>query len=91
MTDARFKIPPQVSARALGDEMVLLDLAGGVYFGLDSVGMRIFELIGDGRSMAEICDRLFAEFESDRATIEADAAALIRDMVAHRLIEPCAQ
>lgn len=91
MSDARFRVMPQVSARTLGDELVLLNLDSGVYFGLDRVGMRIFNLIGDGRSVSEICDQLSAEFEADRATIENDAAALVRDMVAHRLIEPCAQ
>ncbi len=36
--DTRLSVPPQVMSRMVGDETVLLDLASGVYFGLDGVG-----------------------------------------------------
>ena len=37
----RVTIPSQVMARTVGDETVILDLAGGTYYGLDAVGARM--------------------------------------------------
>ena len=43
--DARLQISEQVVTRRVGDETVLLNLESGIYFGLDPVGSRFFELL----------------------------------------------
>ena len=45
-----YKIPSTVMTRTIGDETVILDLAGGTYFGLDPVGARIWQLIEEGNT-----------------------------------------
>ena len=42
-------IPPQVMARTVGDETVILDLASGTYFGLDPVGRAHLGVDGRGQ------------------------------------------
>ena len=59
----KVSIPPQVMARTVGEETVILDLATGTYFGLDPVGARIWELMSEGRTLAEICDQMLEEYE----------------------------
>ena len=51
--DTRLSVPTQVMSRLVGDETVLLDLESGLYFGLDGVGRRIWESIGEGRTLGE--------------------------------------
>ncbi|MBT6210629.1 MAG: PqqD family protein [Woeseia sp.] len=51
--DTQLSIPPQVMSRLVGDETVLLDLASGMYFGLDGVGKRIWESVAEGRSLGQ--------------------------------------
>ena len=58
-----FSIPEHVLARKLDDEMVLLNLDSGEYFGLNDTGTRVWELVADGCSSAEVVDRLTDEFE----------------------------
>ncbi|TVQ85975.1 MAG: PqqD family protein [Chromatiaceae bacterium] len=79
-------IPPQVMTRTVGNEMVILDLASGTYFGLDPVGARIWALMGEGRTLAEICDQMLEEYEVTREALEADALRLAGELEAQGLI-----
>jgi hypothetical protein len=71
----------------VADEVVLLDQKAGLYFGLDPVGTRIWSLVTEGRTEAEICDRLETEFDVARDRLDADVAALLLDLSARGLIE----
>lgn len=83
----KFKISDDVVAREVGGEMVLLDLASGQYFGLDSVGGRIWELLTDQpHTLAQLCDEIEAEFDAPRDKIEADLLALAVQLREQELI-----
>ena len=73
-------------ARQLGEETVILDLESGTYFGLDPVGARIWQLMKEGKSLAEICDVMLDEYEVSREKLERDALALAQDLEARSLI-----
>ena len=87
LTD-RADIPPHVIARTAGDDVVILDLQSGSYFGLDPVGARIWQLLEQGKSLDEACDALVAEFEVTRDTVERDALALAAELITRKLIAP---
>ena len=74
-------------ARQLGEETVILDLESGTYFGLDPVGARIWQLMKEGKSLAEICDVMLNEYEVSREKLERDASALAQDLAARNLID----
>ena len=84
----RVTIPAEVMAREVGDETVILDLAAGAYFGLDPVGARIWQLMGEGKSLSEICDIMLEEYEVAREELERDALKLADDLEAQGLIKP---
>ena len=79
-------IPPQVLTRTVGDEVVILDLATGTYFGLDPVGARIWELIGEGKTLVEVCDQMLDEYEVSREELERDTLRLAEELVEQGLI-----
>jgi hypothetical protein len=82
------RIPQEVLARQVGEETVMLDLAQGAYFGLDPVGARMWQLLAEGKTLAEVCDVVAAEYEAPRDTIERDLLALVEDLAAQGLIAP---
>jgi len=82
----RTTIPAQVMARQVGDETVILDLASGTYFGLDPVGARIWQLMGEGKTLGEICDTLLDEYEVTRETLQQDVIDLATKLQAQKLI-----
>ena len=79
-------ISSQTVARRVGDETVILHLGSGTYFGVDAVGARIWQLMGEGKSLNEICDVVLDEYEVSREDVERDIAGLIKDLLAHDLV-----
>ncbi len=82
----KIAIPPQVMARQVGDEQVILDLASGTYFGLDPVGARAWGLLAEGKIISEVCDTMVDEYDVTRAVLEADILTLVKTMVDRKLV-----
>lgn len=85
---ASLRIPPEVMARKVGDETVILDLASGNYFGLDPVGARMWELLTDGRTPTEIRDLLLTEYDVGMEQLESDMHRLFGELAAQGLLQP---
>lgn len=84
--DTRLSVPPQVMSRLVGDETVLLDLASGVYFGLDGVGQRIWESVAKGNSLGEAVSVIVSEYDVDEAQAETDVLKFASDLVERGLL-----
>ena len=79
-------IPSQVMARTVGDETVILDLASGTYFGLDPIGARIWELMGEGKTLAEISATMLEEYEVTAEQLQGDVIKLAGELAERGLV-----
>lgn len=70
-------ISKAVLAQELQDETVLLDLDSENYFGLDSVGTRIWQLLNEGKDETDMVDILLGEYEVEREVLEKDISELL--------------
>jgi len=70
----------------LGGEAVILGLRDGVYYGLDSVGARIWALLAEPRSVAELVTTIVDEFDVTPERCERDLLALLDDLAARGLV-----
>lgn len=84
--DSRLGVPPQVMTRMVGDELVLLDIAKGVYFGLDGVGKHIWESLSDGQSLQQAAAAVAAEYEVDDDRAASDVMEFASDLVGRELL-----
>lgn len=71
----------------LGGEAAILNLKNGMYYGLDPVGARAWNLLQEPRSVQGVRDMLLEEFEVEAARCESDLLALLEQMLAEGLIE----
>jgi hypothetical protein len=71
----------------LGDESVMLNLKDGMYYGLDTIGTRIWGLLDQPIAIRDICFVIQNEYEVSPADCEQAVLALIRDMGTRALIE----
>ena len=85
--DTVIRIRTDVVFRELEGEMVLLNLATGVYFGLDAIGTRIWGLIDGQRSAADIVATLIAEYDIDTETCGADVGRFLETLRDNELVE----
>jgi hypothetical protein len=77
---------PHVYHQEIEGEAVLLDADRELYFSLDPVGTRVWQLLGEGHDLKGVKDRMLAEFDVDEATLDADLADLLRRLVAAGLV-----
>ena len=84
----KVEISSQVIARKVGDELVILDLAGGTYFGLDALGTRIWQLLREGKNPAEVCEVMVDEYHVSREELERDIIILLEELATRELISP---
>jgi hypothetical protein len=71
----------------IGDEVAILDFRAGMYYGLDSVGARVWSLIQEPRTVREIRDTLTNEYEVDPDRCERDLIALLQSLADEGLVE----
>jgi len=88
--DAQVTIPEGILFKDLSGETVLLNLNTGVYFGLDPIGTRIWQLLQNGQSLHQVLTYLLEEFDVNQARCEADLMQLVTSLCEHGLLEPVA-
>ena len=81
-------ISRDVVFRDLDGEAVILDLASGVYFGLDPVGTRMWQLIEQHGVMDEVVRALCEEYDAPRETIAHDLETLVTQLLDKQLLVP---
>lgn len=75
--DARCTIPDDVVFRELDGEAVVLNLDTGIYFGLDTVGTRLWELLVELGSLRAVHARMLAEFDVTPDVLEQDLIGFV--------------
>jgi len=73
-------INPSVIYRDLAGEVVLLNLQSGVYYGLDTVGSRVWQLLMESRGLDEVCAIMLDEYDVDPDALRADVKRLVGEL-----------
>jgi hypothetical protein len=71
----------------LGEEAAILNLKNSVYYGLDPVGARVWNLLREPKSIGALRDTLLDEYEVEAERCERDLLALLEKMRGEGLIE----
>jgi hypothetical protein len=77
----------EVMASPMEQELVMMDVEQGAYYGLDEVGADIWNRLAAPTQVADLCARLQVDYEVDAATCQADVLAVLNEMAAHRLVK----
>lgn len=87
-TDRLLRIPILVHFQLLDGDGILLDLRNQLYFGLDDVGCRIWQLVREKGSEQGIFAALVQEYpEVPPAEIRTDLAEWLDDLIERKLLE----
>jgi hypothetical protein len=78
--------PEQVSC-PLGEESAILNLKNTVYYGLNSVGTHVWNLLQQPRTVGELRDALLDEYDVEAARCESDLLDLLAKMRSEGLIQ----
>lgn len=82
----RVVVGESVTWANLDDESILLNVKTGVYYGLDAIGTRIWSLLVEGMSEADIVSRFVAEYDVEPERVSTDVSDLIDQLTAKGLV-----
>jgi hypothetical protein len=80
MLPQRVVLSPEALFQEIGGEGVILDLASATYFGLDEVGVRLWQLLQTNPDLQNACDILLSEYEVEPAQLEQDLLKLVSQL-----------
>lgn len=83
----RIRLPADVLVQELGGESVLLNLKSERYFGLDSTGTRMWQVLSTCDSIQSAYEVLLTEYEVEGDALKQDLHYLIEQLLEHGLIE----
>jgi len=78
---------PDVVARQVGDDVVLVHLDTSQIFALNATGARFWELLNDGKSRVEIEETIESEYDVSRDEVKASIDALLADLLAESIVQ----
>lgn len=84
--DRRIIPSEDVLLQAVDNEAVLLDLAAGMYFSLNEVGLAFWQAVESGASLRAARDRLLNDYEVDSDTLSRDLLELVDRLQQHGLV-----
>jgi hypothetical protein len=84
--DESVAISPEVVFKELGGEAVLLDLASGIYFGLDETSTRLWQLMTAHGSLRRVYDDMLAEFEVEPGRLQTELLDFVRELSRRGLV-----
>ncbi len=84
--DTQLSISPDSYFVNLDDGIVILDLKQEQYFGLEDVGMRVWQLIQQGNNLGEIHQSLGEEYDVPSESLWVDLCALVQDLLKQGLV-----
>ena len=72
---------------AIGDEVVMMDLDSGFYFGINTVGSDIWRRLVEPISIEELLNQLLREYNIDKSTLEMDTIEFFNQLLEKNLIK----
>ena len=70
----------------MAEEAVILNLDSGVYYGLNPVGARVWQLIQEPRTVSDVLSSLLDTYDVAAERCETDLFTLLQDLAANDLI-----
>ena len=86
-TGAALRISDDAHSVRMDDQVIVADMRSGRYLGLDDVGARVWDLIGEGATYEYIVERLSGEYDAPGDVLERDVQRLLQDLLQRRLVE----
>lgn len=84
---SKIVVSNEVVSCDLDGETAMLNMENGVYYGLNPMGTRIWELIKKPITIQEIMNKILEEYEVDEDTCYDDLTELIEQMLENKLVE----
>ena len=77
---------PEIIANAIDDEIVMMSIEEGSYFGLNSIGSIIWQELEEAKSIESIISILLERFDVEEQTCREETIAFIENMIKNKTL-----
>ena len=85
-TDTTYTLIEDVLLTEVENEVVLLNLASGAYFGLNHVGAQLIKDLQANLSIAQSIQQITELYQMDQSVVDADIRALVDQLLENKLL-----
>ena len=78
---------PEIIAAEADQDLVMVSMANGSYYGVSDVARAIWEAIERPKKVSDLIDDLTATFNVDRSTCEKETLSFLGDLLTERLLQ----
>ena len=85
--DAIIRRSDALLSASLGDDVVMMDVEQGTYYGLEAVAARVWALTEQPLSVGALCDRLVAEYHISSAQCQQEVLAFLGELLNQHIVQ----
>ncbi len=85
--DTTIKRAELIVSSELVDETVMMNVEKGVYYGLDDIETKLWQIIETPTSVSVLCDSLLSNYDVAREQGETDVLTFLNELHAEGIIE----
>lgn len=85
--DMSFKISSEVTAHEIGDGTFIYNNKRGTCFGLEGIGLEIWQMICEGKTVGEIIDSIQDNYDVDKGAISRDVHSFVNRLTENHLLD----
>ena len=86
-TDTYIKRNNEVFASEIDDEVVMMNIQSGKYFGMDAIGSRIWQLVEEKIQVKEIIAQLLEEYDVTEEQCHSDVLEFLNELYEQNLVQ----
>ncbi|TDE16272.1 PqqD family protein [Dyadobacter psychrotolerans] len=84
----KYQLTSEQIASKVAGETVILNHNKGAYYGLDEVGVLVWDTLEKGpQTIDDLCDVVVDEYAIEKEECKADIDVLLKDLISERLVE----
>ena len=86
-TDSYIKRNNEVFASEIDEEVVMMNVDTGRYYGMDTVGSRIWELIAEEIQVKDVIEKLMEEYDVSEEQCKSDVIEFLSELYENKLVQ----
>ena len=86
-TDSYIKRNKEVFASVIDEEVVMMNVNSGKYYGMDTVGSRIWKLIAEEIQVKDVIKKLMEEYDVSEEQCKKDVLEFLNELYENKLVE----
>jgi len=78
---------PEIVHTDMDGEVVMMSIEQGAYYGVDSIGSRIWNMLEEQTSIGDLCSRLCQLYDVGAEQCQQDVIHFLEEMAEHQIIK----